>query len=402
MSTPPKRILMVFPAAPWPPRNNGVSIRYYPIIEHLARKHAVDVYVHGERRSGIPEDPILKVLNCVKIDNAISLPPAPVDRLLTLAENLSPFGQTHNFSKYHTDVVYDRLRQFVAGRKYDTVLWVAYEYRQVLSRLRPYLSGARIVYDSVDSPYLYRERQLKARGAIDALGKFDLWKTRRWEQSLLRDVDATAYISKVDASAGCVGRETHIIPNGIYTANEHAVLEPNDAGAPCIGYLGDMSYRPNVLAAKRLHDQIFRPMKKDVPNLKLLIIGRSPDPTITDLAGPDVTVTGTVDSIWPHIAKVTAFVYPLSTGSGLQNKILEAMHASKPVVTTDICLASIGAKNGSEILAGNTDEEIRAQTLRLLRDRELAHDIAMRGKRYVDSTYEMSSVIDKFERFLFI
>src|SRR5436305_1630163 len=58
-----KSILMVLPLAPWPARQSGVSIRYYPIIEHLASRYTVDIFVHGELRSQVPEDPLLESLD---------------------------------------------------------------------------------------------------------------------------------------------------------------------------------------------------------------------------------------------------------------------------------------------------------------------------------------------------
>lgn len=397
-----KSMLVVLPLAPWPARDNGVSIRYYPIIEHLATRHSIDVYVHGELRSAVPRDPILDSLHRVIIEHANRRSPRAGDRLLTLVEAFSPFGQPYHYAKYHADALYERLRKFVAGRKYDTVLWVTCEYRRVLNRLRPELSGARIVYDSVDSPYLHYSRHLKSHDVHSAWRAYDLWKTRRWERALLSGVDSSAYVSLPDASA-CANSSlrAQVIPNGIYTANEQVSCEPEGSDPACIGFLGHMGYTPNVRAARRLHDQIFLPLKKEIPNLKLTIIGRSPAPEIVELAGPDVVVTGTVDSIWPYISRVTVFVYPMFAGAGLQNKILEAMHAAKPVVTTPISLNSIGARNGDEILCGDTDEELRRQTLKLLRNTQLARNIALHGKRYVDRTFELSSVLDRFERFLF-
>jgi len=318
-------------------------------------------------------------------------------------EAFSPFGQPYRFAKYHTDALCDRLRKFVAGRNYDTVLWVVSDNRRVLDKLRSDLGDSRVVYDSVDSPYLHYLRYLKSHDVGSAWHAFDLWKTRRWERGLLRNVDGSAYISSPDASA-CVNGSSlrpQVIPNGIYTADETVTPGLEGSDVPCIGFLGNMGYSPNVRAARRLHDQIFLSLKKDFPNLKLMIIGRSPAPEIARLAGPDVIVTGTVDSIWPYVSQVSVFVYPMLAGAGLQNKILEAMHVAKPVVTTAICLDSIGARDGHEILSGETDEELRRHTQTLLRDKQRARDIGLHGKQYVDRTFEMSSVLERFERFLF-
>ena len=141
-------------------------------------------------------------------------------------------------------------------------------------------------------------------------------------------------------------------------------------------------------------------MKQEFLDLNLMIIGRAPVAEVMALSGPDVEVTGTVDSIWPYIARVTVFVYPMIGGAGLQKKILEAMHAGKPVVTTEICLKSIGAREGEEILIGRTDEELRIHTRTLLQNPQYARELGMRGKAYVDRTFDMSRVLERFEQFL--
>lgn len=396
-----KSILMIFPLAPWPARQNGISIRYYPILESLSRRHAVDVFVHSEPRNTIPEDPVVRTLRRVSIQHLNRNPPTLADRLLTISEMLSPFGRPYQFARYHSDVVLRQLREFVAGQRYDSVLWVIHEHRQLLSRLKSQLDGARTVYDSIDSPYLHYSREPPPGGLMSIYRAFDLWKTRRWELSLLKGVDATAYISAPDSAASAAGKATHaeVLPNGIYLEGETLSASAKQT-TPLIGFLGNMGYRPNVRGSLLLHEKVFLPLKREFPELKLIIIGRSPADKVRALSGPDVEVTGTVDSIWPYIAQVNVFVYPMVAGAGLQNKIMEAMHAGKPVVTTEICVKSIGAREGEEILVGRTEEELRNHTRTLLKNPQYAYELGMRGKAYVDRTFDMSHVLERFERFL--
>ena len=392
---------MVFPLVPWPARDNGVSIRYYPVLESLSRKHEIDVFVHSEPRSTAAEDPIVRALRRVAIQTKDNSPPQLKDRILTTMEMLSPFGRPYQFARYHSDRVLQRLREFVAGQRYDSVLWVMHEHRHLLKRLDSEFDGVRRVYDGIDSPYLHYSRELSPGGLMSLYRSFDLWKTRRWEASLLNGVDAAAYISAPDAAASAAsGRSrVHVIPNGIYLEGEE-ISTPAQPGGSVLGFLGNMGYPQNVRASIRLYEMVFVPLKKELADLKLMIIGRAPIAEVKALAGPDVEVTGTVESIWPFIARVNVFVFPMIGGAGLQNKILEAMHAGKPVVTTEICLKSIGAQEGKEVLIGRNDEELRAHTRALLENPAYAQDIGMHGKDYVDRTFDMSQVLPRFEQFL--
>jgi glycosyltransferase involved in cell wall biosynthesis len=396
-----KSILMIFPLVPWPARENGVSIRYYPVLESLSRKHDIDVFVHSDPQSATPEDAVVRALRRVAIQHRNKSSPGITDRILTVAEMLSPFGRPYQFARYHSDLVLHRLREFVAGQRYDSILWVMYEHRQLLKQLISEFPGARIVYDGIDSPYLHYSREPPPGGLINLYRAFDLWKTRRWEVGLLRDVDAAAYISAPDAAAsvGVSTAHVQVIPNGIYLEGEDISI-PIQSVPVSLGFLGNMGYSQNVRGSLRLYEDVFLPLKREFPDLKLTIIGRSPVAEVRALSGPDVEVTGTVESIWSYIAKVGVFVYPMVGGAGLQNKILEAMHAGKPVVTTEICLRSIGAREGEEILVGRTNEELRAHTRALLANPEYARQLGMRGKAYVDRTFQMSHVLECFERFL--
>lgn len=396
-----KSILMVFPVTPWPARENGVSIRYYPVLESLTKKHAIDVFIHSEPRDKMPEDPIIRALRRIAVHHNSKNPPGLTDRMLTITEMLSPFGLPYQFARYHSHLVLHRLREFVSGQHYDSILWVMHEHRHLLKRLNNQLNGARTVYDGIDSPYLHYSRDPPPGGLMNFYRAFDLWKTRRWERRLIRGVDAAAYISIPDAEATAPASSVRVqvIPNGIYLEGEQLEAQAQSETA-LLGFLGNMGYTQNVKGSLRLHKNIFLPLKQEILDLKLMIIGRAPVAEVKALISPDVEVTGTVESIWPHIAKVTVFVYPMVGGAGLQNKILEAMHAGKPVVTTEICLKSIGAREGDEILIGRNDEELRAHTRALLRNPKYARELGQRGKAYVDRTFDMREVLKRFEQFL--
>src|SRR4030067_2628283 len=51
------KILMIFPFLPFPLRANGISVRYLPVIKHLAKKYVLDIIIITDR---------LKDTDCVK------------------------------------------------------------------------------------------------------------------------------------------------------------------------------------------------------------------------------------------------------------------------------------------------------------------------------------------------
>ena len=121
----------------------------------------------------------------------------------------------------------------------------------------------------------------------------------------------------------------HVVPNGIFHADAPPLARASAANK-VIGFLGDMSYGPNISAALRLAERIFPRIRSRLGDATLLIIERDPVPSIRRLDGPAISVTGTVENIWPYVARANIFVFPMFEESGLQNKILEAMLCRGP------------------------------------------------------------------------
>ena len=61
-------------------------------------------------------------------------------------------------------------------------------------------------------------------------------------------------------------------------------------------------------------------------------------------------MVGAVPSMAPELAAAAVTVIPMRAGSGMQNKVLEAMAAGLPVVTTPRTAAALGARDGEHCL----------------------------------------------------
>ena len=189
-----------------------------------------------------------------------------------------------------------------------------------------------------------------------------------------------------------------VLPNGVYLQDHSA--ERVEFGCRTVGYLGHMAYPPNIRAALRLQ-RIFLATHDRLSNTKLVIIGRDPAPEIMALAADKrVIVTGTVENIWPYVNGVDVFAFPMETGSGQQNKLLEAMGAAKPVVSSALGNSGIGAKHGESILEVDSDEEIANAIVRLVSDPLAASSIGNSAKRFVEETYSWSSMLRRIDRTL--
>ncbi len=397
------KFLFFFPMIPYPLRQHGISIRYFPILQHLSRSHTLDLVLFHPRP---PEEERIEPLRriCRRVDvfrNPRYLTHGLFRKISTYARYGVPWSAPVSLVA-HGGTGTERIIREQAGKdRYDVLLWVgAYLLPHLMSAM-PLKSVERVFVDFIDSPSLIRKRWKGEPERHDLADRYELWKTVRWEGEVIRKADETIYISEVDSrtvpDAMTPGKRRSIIPNGIdfgtYTTDrKEGIASPN------IGFLGNMAYHPNVEAVQWLHREVFLPLKGKTPDLSLSIIGRDPLESILRMGEePGVGVTGDVEDIWPYVNAVDLFVFPLWTGTGVKNKILESMFAARPVITTPIGNEGIDAVDGRDLLICGDPEQFRAQTARLLGSPEERRRIGENGRDFVRRRFSWPPILESFD-----
>lgn len=162
-------------------------------------------------------------------------------------------------------------------------------------------------------------------------------------------------------------------------------------------FTGNMSYPPNVKAANFLGKEILPLLHQSSPNLKLVLAGASPHKQILELQSENIEVTGWTEDIRTFYASSKVFIAPMQIGTGLQNKLLEAMAMKIPCITTPLANKALGATNGEEILVGETASELAEHVLYLLNYPEKADQIAQKGFEFVQQNFNWESATRKLE-----
>jgi glycosyltransferase involved in cell wall biosynthesis len=158
-----------------------------------------------------------------------------------------------------------------------------------------------------------------------------------------------------------------------------------------------MAYPPNVNAAAFLVQEIMPLVWKQLPDAKLLLAGATPDITIRQVASKKVIVTGWMDDIRDAYAHSKVFVAPMRIGTGLQNKLLEAMSMALPCVTTSLANKPLNAKLNHELLVGDNAVEIAGHLVKLLSNSEFADQIASAGYEFVRRQFSWDTANEKLE-----
>ncbi len=188
-----------------------------------------------------------------------------------------------------------------------------------------------------------------------------------------------------------------VVPNGV----DHDYFSPRQSEKKYdLVFTGNMAYPPNVDAAEFLVKEIMPIVWKKRPGTKAMIAGASPDRKVTALDGNDVKVTGWLDDIREAYASARIFIAPMRIGTGLQNKLLEAMSMKIPSITTSLADEALQARDGEEILIGDSASELAGHILSLLEDDKLNKRIAEKGYHFVKESYSWSEATAKLNKII--
>jgi glycosyltransferase involved in cell wall biosynthesis len=141
-------------------------------------------------------------------------------------------------------------------------------------------------------------------------------------------------------------------PNGV---TDEAFNIPEELGltsAPNAVFIGHLGWRPNIDGAKWLATEVWPIVRAAQPNAHLQLIGRDPDPTVTELSNPasGISVHANVLSVFPYLARAAVATAPLWTAGGTRLKILEALATGTPVVATSLGALGLETLTGPNVL----------------------------------------------------
>jgi glycosyltransferase involved in cell wall biosynthesis len=164
-------------------------------------------------------------------------------------------------------------------------------------------------------------------------------------------------------------------------------------------FSGKMSYSPNVSAILGFYRDVFPIVRAALPGARLKIVGSSPTEPVLRLANdPNVTVTGYVPDIRPHLASAKVVICPLTIGVGIQNKVLEAMAMGKAVMSTALSFQGIPeAVDGRHMLIADDPEDMANGILKLIDDRARARVLGKNALSLVRESYSWEASTRQLE-----
>ena len=183
-------------------------------------------------------------------------------------------------------------------------------------------------------------------------------------------------------------KSIEIVPNGVDVEFFQRTKDPEPK---TIVFTGNMSYPPNVDGALFLANEIMPEVWKEEPEAKLVLAGATPHSKVQSLASDRIEVTGWMDDIRDAYNRATIFVAPMRIGTGLQNKLLEAMSMSIPSITSPLANNALQATENKEIITATSAIGFAQSIRSILGDETLQSTLAESGRAFVEQNYSWAA-----------
>ena len=370
------RILYVCHRFPYPPKRGG-KIRPFNMIRHLSASHEV-VVASLARSPAEAEEGRGLAAHCAHYEMVTVRNPVQVARMIARLPTRAP----SSIGFFHSPDLARRIRVLLATEDFDLVFVHCSSVAHYVRHVR----GIPKILDFGDmdsQKWLEYGRCKPFPLSLDY--RLEGVKLEAEEKRLARNFELCTATTRAEwetLESYRSGTATDWFPNGVDSEYFAPSTEPYDVDT--ISFVGRMDYFPNQECMFRFCREAFPRIRERRPQAKLVIVGADPSTAIRKLGElPGVTVTGSVPDVRPYLHRSALMVAPLAIARGTQNKILEAMAAGVPVVTSSVAAGGVDAVPGEHLLVADSPEEIAAAALRIMDDPELRRCYAQAGRARV-------------------
>jgi sugar transferase (PEP-CTERM/EpsH1 system associated) len=251
----------------------------------------------------------------------------------------------------------------------------------------PDADGPPVVIDLIDALSANMVRRARQeRGPLAPVAAWEATRLARFERELVDRAARSLVVSAGERDALGGGPRVAVVANGV----DLDAFPFSDRPRPParLLFFGNLGYFPNVDAARWLAAEIYPRVRAEIPAAELRLAGARPARAVralTRLQG--ISLAAAVPAMAPEVAAATVAVVPMRAGTGLQNKVLEAMAVGTPVVATPAVAAALDARPGEHLLVAEDAAGLAAATVALLRDPARARAMAAAARAMVARHY---------------
>ncbi len=393
-------MLQLAPRICWP-LDTGAKLRNYHLGRVLSAHAQVSLlaFVHEGEPLAIPGDFYEQMLT---VRREPGYTPA---KILRGAVGRTPLPLLN----YTTDSMSHALAGVLTETAFDIVQIESIHLMNYLPIIRAAQSRPLIICDwhNIESELISRYGEREGNLLRRAYAQRTARLMRNFERRALDDFDAQITVSERDAERlrklNSKAR-VFLIENGVDAAHysdeqleqahaAHFTQQASRDSPNRIVFVGSMDYHANIDAAIGFAREVWPQLRQRRSNLTFTIVGRDPSPDVRELESlPGIEVTGTVDDVRPYYREAVAAIVPLRVGGGSRLKILEAMAAGVPVVSTALGAEGLEVEHAKNILIADTSETMIEAIVGLIEQPEQRKQLSDAGRALVSNRYDWNTV----------
>ena len=396
-SAKPMTLLYFAPHQIWPV-NTGARLRDYELAGQLARRFSV-TFVEMRR----PEEEARIPPNDIGLTTVVTLDKDPTytpSKILRGLAGPTPVTVLNCWSLQSASQLANVLR----SRRFDTVQMEGVHLMKYLPMIREAPGSPAILVDwhNIESELMGRYADTAGNWVKKIAARRTAKLIERAEDTLLETCATHTVTSERERQkllARCPAANIHVIPNGVDTGffapqdiADACRQNGQDNTKPTLLFVGSMNYHANIDAVTWFSRSAWPKIARTHPDLQFTIVGRNPGPEVRALASDRIRVTGTVDDVRPFYATAVAAVVPIRSGSGTRIKILEAMAAGVPVVSTRLGAEGIEAEDDVHLFLADSGPGIAAAIHRVASSPETRLRLSHAARELACSLYDWSVI----------
>ncbi|MHB8415166.1 MAG: glycosyltransferase family 4 protein [Acidiferrobacteraceae bacterium] len=380
------RVLWTLPYLPWPTTSGGKTRQYHLLKALTGRGHRITLLV----QSKLPVSDEARAALGAVVERLIVLPRRPLKHPISVLWTL--FGPQPLLAVVNGHApALTRVFSNLLVEHWD-VIQIEHSYS-----CEPYLNALR----RDGKRFVLTEHNIESSLCVVTYNKLPRWlrplawwdtqRYRRWEQRIFDLSEQVIAVTDADARiiASVTRTPVKVVINGVDT-RAFATVCP-DASAKRVLFVGNYEYAPNVAAVEWTLSDIMPRVWALHPDAHFAVCGFAlPERWPNQFPDPRIEWHGFVQDLTVLQSRSTAFLAPLRDGGGSKLKVLEAMAASLPVISTREGVSGLSLRNGHETLIGDDAPELAHHLINTLNDPARARRIGLSGRDYAAKHHDWS------------
>lgn len=230
----------------------------------------------------------------------------------------------------------------------------------------------------------------------------DYLMIRNYERHIYKEFDHLLLTSEEDAvytrqTVKDLKARIHLVSNGVDLDYFHPESIDNDIQNPSLVFIGNMFNIVNRLSVQWFYEEVWSGLKSEIPQLTWYIIGDDPaDLVKKQFKDDNIIFTGCIPDFRPYVWKASVSISPLTLGTGIKNKVLQAMAMGSPLVTTAISLEGISAEHMKHLIIANDAKDFKDGVVYLLKNNAEARRLASEARKLMEQEYSQEKVAEGF------